>query len=83
MIATTRQAEDARTGADAAGGADHALIQALLKLPAADIATLAAWYGSAQGKAARERLVGSVQGANDRAIRATLIDFLTRAEAGG
>jgi len=81
MIAATREAEDARGPAQAGtpGAGDHALVQALMKLPATDIATLTAWYGSAAGKAAKERLAGGFQGANDRAGRAMLIDFLTHA----
>lgn len=85
MISGTRRAEDAKAPASAGATArgDRPLIQALLAMPPADIATLTAWYGSDAGKAAKERLVGSFQGANDRAGRAMLIDFLTRGGAGG
>jgi hypothetical protein len=81
MIAATRQAEDtkARASTGATVRDDHALLQALLLLPATDITTLTAWYSSDAGKAAKDRLVGGFQGANDRAGRAMLIDFLTQA----
>lgn len=82
-IAATRQAEDAKASTRAnAGGTGYDgyyLVQALLQMPAADIATLTAWYGSPAGKVAKERLVGGFQGANDRAGRMMLIDILTRA----
>jgi hypothetical protein len=80
----TRAAEDARTRAGAvATRRDPALLEALLALPAADIATLAEWYGSAAGKTAKDQMVGYFQGANERAGQRMLIDFLTRTEPEG
>jgi hypothetical protein len=80
----TRAAEDARTRAGAvATRRDPALLEALLALPAADIATLAEWYGSDEGKTAKDQMVGYFQGANERAGQRMLIDFLTRSEPEG
>lgn len=80
-IVASRQAEDAKpptsVAADAGSPDRLTLLHALASLSPTDRATLERWYGSAGGKVARDRLVGSVQGANDRAGRAMLIDYLT------
>lgn len=79
MIAQTRQAQDSAAAPRAE--ADNALIQALATLTPAQIDVLTRWYASEAGRAARDRLVGSYQAANDRAARVMLIRLLTDAPA--
>lgn len=80
LIEATRQDEDhaAARVLDVPGAikADHVLVEALLNLTPADRVVLTTWYASSAGKAAKDKLVGNFQGANDRAARLLLIDFL-------